>query len=298
MDLAGLIDGEQGTARLPVPAYLIEHAGSVLVFDAGLHTDFRDGQSRRVGEAAGIRCILPEGTDLAERLRECGVDPDDVDLLALSHLHFDHVGGSPLVAKAELVVQRAEWDAALADVDGENYMSVDLDRDRRLRLLDGEWDVFGDGRVTLVPTTGHTAGHQSLRVRTDDGAQLVLCGDACYFMRSLRLRALPPQAFDRTSQLEGLDRLRQFEVAGARLIFGHDPEQWPTGPGDDRIVELSSPDCPPAPDLEHPLHTPRFAVGLSLTRARDQALTWRKVRSGTPSLRGARRDEGICEGPL
>lgn len=239
MNLGELIEGEEGTARLPVPAYLVEHAGSVLVFDSGLHPDFRDHQSARYRDVTDIECVLPEGTDLGERLEACGIGPDEVDMLALSHLHFDHVGGSPLVARAELVVQRSEWLAALADVDGEIYMSADLDRDRRLRLLDGEWDVFGDGRVTLIPTTGHTAGHQSLRVRTDDGAELVLCGDACYFMRSLRLRALPPQAFDRTSQLEGFERLRQFEAAGARLIFGHDPDQWPTGPGDDRIVELS-----------------------------------------------------------
>jgi glyoxylase-like metal-dependent hydrolase (beta-lactamase superfamily II) len=239
MDIGELIEGEQGLVRLPVPAYLIGHAGAVLVFDSGLHPDYRDPQSARSRDTAGIRCILPEGTDLAARLRDCGVDPDDVGLLALSHLHFDHVGGSPLVAEAELVLQRSEWEAALADVDGENYVSADLDQDRRLRLLDGEWDVFADGRVTLFPSTGHTAGHQSLRVRTDDGAEVVLCGDACYFTRSLARRALPPQAFNRVSQLEGLERLRELEAAGARLIFGHDPEQWPSGPDDDAIVELS-----------------------------------------------------------
>jgi glyoxylase-like metal-dependent hydrolase (beta-lactamase superfamily II) len=239
MDVGELIEGERGTVRLPVPAYVIEHAGAVLVFDSGLHPDFRDPRSARSLETDGIRCVLPEGTDLAARLGDCDVDPGDVDLLALSHLHFDHVGGSPLVAEAELVLQRREWEAALSDVDSENYMSVDLDRERRLRLLDGEWDVFADGRVTLFPTTGHTAGHQSLRVRTDDGAEVVLCGDACYFVRSLARMAPPPQAFDRALQLAGFAGLRRLEAAGARLIFGHDPEQWPTGPEDDRIVELS-----------------------------------------------------------
>jgi N-acyl homoserine lactone hydrolase len=240
MDVAELIDGEQGRSRIPVPAYLIEHAGSTLVFDAGLHPDFRDHRSDRYREVApDIECYLPEGTNLRERLEACDVDVADVDMLALSHLHFDHGGGSCLVGGAELVVQRSEWQAALADVKGEIYMSGDLDPGRTLRLLDGEYDVFGDGRVVLVPTTGHTAGHQSLRVRTDDGGELLLCGDACYFERSLRLLAPPPHAFDRDSQLEGFERLRRLESTGARMIFGHDPRQWPTGPGDDRIVELS-----------------------------------------------------------
>jgi len=239
-DIGGLIDGEKGWIRAPVPAYLIEHAGSVLVFDSGLHPDVRDDQSARCRALAPyFNCDLPEGTDLSERLEACDVDPADVELLVLSHLHFDHVGGSGLVGDAEFVVQRAEWLAAIADVDGETYMAADLNSGRRLRLLDGEWDVFGDGRVTLLPTAGHTAGHQSLLVWTDDGGELVLCSDACYLRRSLQALALPPHAFDRNAQLQVFERLHRLESAGARLLFGHDPEQWPTGPDDDRIVELS-----------------------------------------------------------
>jgi N-acyl homoserine lactone hydrolase len=238
-DIGGLIEGETGQVRLPVPAYLIEHEGLRVVFDAGLHPAVRDVQSARSRALApDFDCDLPEGTDLAERLQSCGVDPGDVDLLVLSHLHFDHVGGSVLAGEAELVVQRAEWQAALADVNEETYMTADIDSERRLRLLDGEWDIFGDGRARLLPTPGHTAGHQSLVLRTDDGTKLVLCGDACYFRRSLQSLTLPPYAFDRHAQLEVFERLRQLESAGARLVFGHDQEQWPNGPDDDRIVDL------------------------------------------------------------
>jgi glyoxylase-like metal-dependent hydrolase (beta-lactamase superfamily II) len=203
-----------------------------------LHPDLRDARSdRHRAITPDFDCDLPVGTDLSERLAACDVDPADVDLLVLSHLHFDHVGGSRLAPEAEIVVQRAEWRAAVADVDGDIYMPADLDHDRRMRLLDGEWDVFGDGRVTVLPTAGHTPGHQALVLRTDDGGELVLCGDACYFRRSLETLTPPPHAFDRRAQLEVFTQLRQLESAGARLLFGHDPEQWPTGPEDDRIVE-------------------------------------------------------------
>jgi glyoxylase-like metal-dependent hydrolase (beta-lactamase superfamily II) len=152
-------------------------------------------------------------------------------------MHFDHVGGSSLVPGAELVVQRAEWEAAVADV--EQYMRADVDIDRPRRLLDGDWDIFGDGRVVVTSTVGHTAGHQSLRLTTDDERELILCGDACYLRRSLDTRSLPPFSFDATAQLAGLEWLDERERSGAHLVFGHDPSQWPTGPDDDQVVELA-----------------------------------------------------------
>jgi N-acyl homoserine lactone hydrolase len=242
MDYDGVVAGEEGRIRLPIPCYLIEHAGSVLVFDAGLHPDVRDvGSDRYRVLSPDFDCDLPAGTALDERLAACGVEAAGVDFLALSHLHFDHVGGSALLEKADLVVQRAEWEAAAADVAGEAYLAADLESGLRLRLVDGEWDLFGDGRVRLIPTAGHTAGHQSLLLRTDDGSDLVLCGDACYMRRSLDEGALPPFAFDLAAQRRGLEQLALLESSGAKLIFGHDPAQWPSGPADDKVLELARP---------------------------------------------------------
>ncbi len=95
--------------------------------------------------------------------------------------------------------------------------------------------------MRLIPTPGHTAGHQSLLLRTDDGGELLLCGDACYTRRSLDEMALPGSAFDFDAQRREMERLKVLESAGARLIFGHDPAQWPAGPDDDEIVELAPP---------------------------------------------------------
>ena len=56
----------------------------------------------------------------------------------------------------------------------------DFDLGHKLRLVDGEHDVFGDGSVVCLPTHGHTPGHQSLRLRLD-GGEIVLAADARYF---------------------------------------------------------------------------------------------------------------------
>jgi glyoxylase-like metal-dependent hydrolase (beta-lactamase superfamily II) len=80
-----------------------------------------------------------------------------------------------------------------------------------------------------LPTHGHTAGHQSLRVRLDSG-DVVLAADACYFCQTLRERRLPRYVSDRQAMLASLDRLEALEKGGARIFPGHDPEFWRSVP--------------------------------------------------------------------
>jgi glyoxylase-like metal-dependent hydrolase (beta-lactamase superfamily II) len=148
-----------------------------------------------------------------------------------SHLHFDHVGGNASLPNARVVVQRREWEAGRdPDLVRRNYYDPrDYDLGQDLLLLDGEHDLFGDGSVVCVPTYGHTPGHQSLRLRTGSG-ELVLTADACYLRRTLERLQLPGTVFDRDAMLASLQRLRALESAGARLLFGHDAEQWQSLP--------------------------------------------------------------------
>jgi glyoxylase-like metal-dependent hydrolase (beta-lactamase superfamily II) len=105
----------------------------------------------------------------------------------------------------------------------------DFDLGHKLRLIDGEHDVFGDGSVGCMPTYGHTPGHQSLRVTLDRG-EIVLAADACYFCQALRERRLPRYVHDRGGMLASLDLLEALEKGGARIFFGHDPEFWRSVP--------------------------------------------------------------------
>ena len=148
-----------------------------------------------------------------------------------SHFHFDHCGGNALIPNATLLVQRREWDAGMDPDDGtrSGFDRCDFDLGHKLRLVDGEHDVFGDGSVVCLPTHGHTPGHQSLKLRLPAG-EIVLAADSCYFCRTLRERRLPRFVCDRAQMLESLDRLAALEAAGARIFFGHDPEFWRTVP--------------------------------------------------------------------
>ena len=115
---------------------------------------------------AGLfRIGFSPGEEVSARLEAIGRDPGKIDLLINSHFHFDHVGGNALIPNATMLVQRREWDAGM-DPDTaarHGYNPRDFDLGHKLRLVDGEHDVFGDGSVVCLPTHGHTPGHQSLR---------------------------------------------------------------------------------------------------------------------------------------
>jgi glyoxylase-like metal-dependent hydrolase (beta-lactamase superfamily II) len=123
-----------------------------------------------------------------------------------------------------MVVQQAEWDAAfdgpLVDLGVFNPEDFDLGHDRQ--VLDGEHDLFGDGSVMVVPTPGHTAGHQSLLIE----GRLLLTGDACYCRLALDLDAPPAFAHDVERQRQGFAWLREQEATGTQLVFSHDADQW------------------------------------------------------------------------
>jgi glyoxylase-like metal-dependent hydrolase (beta-lactamase superfamily II) len=232
-DFGRLMEGGEGRIRLPIPAYLIEHPKGTALFDSGMHPDCQHDPAGRLGpRLAGLFGFdYHPGEEIGARLQALGRDPGKVDLLINSHFHFDHCGGNAQLPNATLVVQRREWDAGMDpdDATGSGFDPRDFDLGHKLRLLDGEHDVFGDGSVVCLPTYGHTPGHQSLKLRLS-GGDVVLAADRCYFCRTLHERRLPRFVYDRAQMLASLDRLAALEAAGARIFFGHDPEFWRTVP--------------------------------------------------------------------
>ncbi len=227
-----LLEGEAGSLTVPVPAYLIEHPKGRALFDSGLHTDTQTDAKRRLGRLAPFHDVHFEaGEEIAARLAMLDLAPGEIDFVINSHLHFDHCGGNEQIPNATLIVQRAEWEAAHdADLVERVYFDpADYDHGHRLRTVDGEHDVFGDGSVVCIPTPGHTPGHQSLRVRIGN-EDVVLAADACYLRRTLDELHLPSAVFDREQMLASLRRLRALRDGGTAVVTGHDPEMWKTIP--------------------------------------------------------------------
>jgi glyoxylase-like metal-dependent hydrolase (beta-lactamase superfamily II) len=231
-DLDELI-GSPGRRLLPVPAWLIEHPRGVVLFDTGLHPELRTSRDRLRGVMQASTIDLPDGADLSARLSATGRGPGGVDVVIFSHLHFDHCGGTAELPNARLVVQGAEWKAAhhprLVEAGIYNPDDFDLGHDRQ--LIEGEHDVFGDGRIVCVPTPGHTKGHQALRMVLDSGP-VVLTGDCVYFAEMLEEMRVPRFTYNHALQLDSMRALAGMQADGCRLLFGHDLDQFRALPTD------------------------------------------------------------------
>jgi glyoxylase-like metal-dependent hydrolase (beta-lactamase superfamily II) len=226
------IEGATGGVRVPVPTFVVEHPRGRVLFDSGLHRDLQRDPKTRLGSVGEL--FTPHfgaGEDVAARLGAADIDVGSIAYLVTSHLHFDHAGGHAAVPNATVVVQRREWQAAHDDagIATNAYNPDDYDTGQPRLEVDGEHDLFGDGRVVCLPTFGHTPGHQSLLVRLD-GGDVVLAADACYFRETLDELRLPLVVHDPEAMLASLRRLRALAAVGTRIIYGHDPEVWATMP--------------------------------------------------------------------
>ncbi|WP_420783000.1 N-acyl homoserine lactonase family protein [Streptomyces sp. LPB2020-019-1HS] len=204
----------------PVLAYLVRHEQGPILFDTGI------GDADPETEAH----YRPRRRALPDALSAAGVALDDVSLVVNCHLHFDHCGGNPLLAGTPVVVQSAELEAArrggytvdeLIDFPGARYEEITGEAEIR----PGVW---------IVPTPGHTAGHQSLVVRQDDGT-VVLAGQAHDFASEFASAQLARRAaLDGVEQplppyRSWLDRLAAFDPR--RVLFAHDCSVWEPADG-------------------------------------------------------------------
>jgi N-acyl homoserine lactone hydrolase len=147
-----------GSQRVdPCLGYVVDHADGMLLFDTGM------GSHPEVD--AHYR---PHRIELPAALAAVGADLSGVRLAANCHLHFDHCGGNPLLAAMPVFVQETELQAAREVID---YTLPELIERSRFEQITGLVEVLQG--VFLMPTPGHTPGHQSLIVRRRDGVVIV-----------------------------------------------------------------------------------------------------------------------------
>jgi glyoxylase-like metal-dependent hydrolase (beta-lactamase superfamily II) len=204
---------------------LIEGAGRRVLVETGNGDKWSDKERR-------IYAI--ENASIAGRLRQRGVDPESVDTVILTHLHFDHVGGATFrddsgthatFPRARHVVQRTELRDARSphERNRASYFSENIDplvKDGLFEEVDGEREVAPGVRV--VPTPGHTEGHQSVLVEAGDRAAF-FCGDVIPTSLHLRLPYIMAYDLMPVVTLETKRRLLARMVAERwTVIWGHD----------------------------------------------------------------------------
>jgi N-acyl homoserine lactone hydrolase len=207
-----------GTARVePAYGYLVSSPTLTVCFDTGI------GAADTETEAH----YRPVRRSLAEALGAVGASTDDIDLVVNSHLHFDHCGANADVPGRPIVVQVSELEAArrpgytfpeLVDFPGATYWA-----------LDGEGEL-ADG-ILVIPTPGHSPGHQSLVVECWDGT-VIVAGQATDYAFEFGSHHLAREASIRLGQTVAprpawMERLEAFDPA--RVVFAHDGAVWEPG---------------------------------------------------------------------
>jgi N-acyl homoserine lactone hydrolase len=237
--------------RIPIVAFLIEHpsAGPILI-DTGFHRDVAAASTRARARNLGPLGLLmardirmrPEQTAAAQ-LRARGVDPSDIRLIVMTHLHFDHASALADFPGATVIVSRREWDAAHGRASTLfGYPPAQIDPRPSYRTVDfgaaaarphgpfaRSLDLFGDGSLILLDTPGHSLGHLSVLARLRE-REAMIAGDAVYTLATLRdgkrpLRSEDAKAFEHSLRaLQAYDR----EHPDALIIPGHDMAHWQT----------------------------------------------------------------------
>lgn len=198
----------------PCLGYLVDHPDGLVLVDTGMgaHPEV-DAHYR------------PARRSLPDALAGADVGVEDVTLVVNCHLHFDHCGGNAQLAGRPIITQRVELEAArragytlveLIDAPGLSY-----------EQLDGEAEILPG--ILVVPTPGHTAGHQSLVVRAGDGT-VVVAGQShdtatAYSADALAWRAAraghgPPLPLTPA----WIDRLCRLDPR--QVLFAHDNAVW------------------------------------------------------------------------
>jgi N-acyl homoserine lactone hydrolase len=211
------------TTQIPIAAYLIRTSDGNVLFDTGLSPRALPGLLRTDPLAR-----FGEEDLLVNRLDALGLRPDDVDLVVLSHLHYDHAGGAELFPKSELIVQKDEYAYAHypASFFAPFYYRKNFDLPGyRWRLLDGDTELAPG--LTVLRSDGHTPGHQSLLVQLPRTSPVILAGDACYWQEHLEHERVPGVVWNPTLALHSIKRLKTLaRLTGSRIFPGHDPEFW------------------------------------------------------------------------
>ena len=222
----GLTDEEIAVPDFVTPCYLVVHPQGTLMWDVGQVPD----KNFAPGQTVATEGNYDSDTPLLPQLAEIGYTPADIDFLAMSHYHGDHTANANEFAGATWLVQQPEYDAMFSGDLGA-YGNAELFsklKDADTVILEGDYDVFGDGTVVLKSTPGHTQGHQSLFLNFANTGPVLLSGDLYHYPEERTLDRIPTIDVDQEATRASREKMEEFlKETGAQLWIQHDKGAWP-----------------------------------------------------------------------
>jgi glyoxylase-like metal-dependent hydrolase (beta-lactamase superfamily II) len=202
------------------PCFVIRHPKGTLLWDTGLGDKLAQSKGGVDIEVGHMQVDAP----LLDQLKAIGLTPSDITYLSFSHTHFDHTGNANEFPDATWILNKAEL--AWAESKPGPFVNLDTFSDYKTakkQMIDGDYDVFGDGSVMILKTPGHTPGHQSLELRLKKSGVVILSGDLFHQRANYTYRRVPPFNVSRADTLASIDRIDTIlKNTKGRLVVQHD----------------------------------------------------------------------------
>jgi glyoxylase-like metal-dependent hydrolase (beta-lactamase superfamily II) len=212
----------------PVSSALIRHPQGNALFDSGCHPSVVEHGEERWGSLIKVMAPVMRIQDtLLPNLGCVGINPDDIDIVINSHFHPDHCGCNQFFRKATIMAHTKEIEAAKAPgAEMAGYLRADWDHNQPTDAVSGEHDVFGDGKLVLIPLPGHTPGTMGAQVNLERDGSFLLVSDAVSLRANLDADTAPRNTWNADALLKSYAEIRRIEKTGATVICGHDDAQW------------------------------------------------------------------------
>jgi len=214
--------------RSPSYAALIATDEGWILVDTGLNPDgLMNPEFAWGARAKVVRPAISRDDDIRNRLQEVEVSPKDIKMVINTHLHWDHTGGNRFFPDCPILVQKAEYRFALYPDKhiSSPYMENHFKHPLNYQLIEGYLDIVAG--VSVVPTPGHTPGHQSVVVKLPETGPMIIAGDAIYCNLNLEGPTPPGNCWSQPHAIDSIHKLMYLkEQLGGTFIPGHEPGLW------------------------------------------------------------------------
>lgn len=212
----------QGQSREFADAfYVISHPKGNLIWDTGLPD----------GLAASPEAVTPPGgaftisrkDSMINQLKTIGLTPKDFKYISLSHTHFDHTGSANTFKDATWLVQGAGYDS----IKNNEATFGAVKELTKIKRLNGDHDVFGDGSVILKYTPGHTWGHMVLYIDLPEHGPTLLSGDLYHIVENREHQRVPSFNVDVDQTIASMKAFEAFaKEKNAKVYIQHNKEDF------------------------------------------------------------------------
>lgn len=210
--------------------FVIVHPKGTLLWDTGL-PEMLVGNDPYTTPDGGFTISRKDST--LQQLKSIGLDSSSVDIIAFSHIHFDHTGGANHFPNAKWLIQQTEEDFINSDaIKGNSFYAPDsFSKLKNKKILNGDYDVFGDGSVVIKYYPGHTAGHQTLFLDLPNEGPTMLSGDIYHFEANREKGIVPQFNYDIPESENSIKAFEEFvKEKNAKVYIQHDKGNFDSMP--------------------------------------------------------------------